>query len=202
MISRMTCLVCICMMVVLSGIAQDKTKKKAMPSQEEMMKRWKDAATPGDAHKVLDNFVGSWETESSVWMDGPDKPPSVTKGSAEVKWILDGRFVQQDMTGEMMGMPMTGTGISGYDNFKKKYTSFWIDNTSTAMFASEGTIAKDGKVLTYLGKMDEPSTGEKDKKVKYVETIVDHDKHVFEIHDLSIPGPNKKVVEIVYSRKK
>ncbi len=191
----------ICLLFAIPGSAEDKTKK-AMLSQEEMMKRWQEAMTPGDAHKLLDQFVGSWETEGSTWMEGPDKPPSVSKGTAEVKWALGGRFLQQDVIGEMMGMPMNGIGFSGYDNFKKKYNSFWIDNTATAMYTSEGTISKDGTVITYFGKMDEPMTGEKDKKVKFVETIIDHDKHVFEIHDLSMPGPNKKVVEIVYTRKK
>ena len=109
--SRTILVIALSLMITIPGAAQNKGKKHA-PSQEEMMKRWKDAATPGDAHKVLDNFVGSWETESSVWMGGPDKPPSVTKGTAEVKWVLDGRFVQQEMTGEMMGAPMHGIGLA------------------------------------------------------------------------------------------
>ena len=185
-----------------SGTAQDKGKKSAAPSQDEVMKRWKDAATPGAAHKVLDDLVGSWDIESSAWMNGPDKPPSVTKGTAEVAWVLDGRFIRQEMTGEMMGAPMNGIGFSGYDNFKKKYTSFWIDNTGTAMFTSEGTLDRGGKVLTYEGRMDDPATGQKDKKVRYVVTIVDHDKNIFQILDPSIPGSNKRVAEIVYTRKK
>ena len=192
----------ICLLITAPVTAQDKSKKKAMASQEEMMKQWQEAMTPGEAHKVLEPFVGSWETESKTWMGGPDKPPAVSKGTAEVKWVLGGRFLQQEMTGEMMGMPMSGVGFSGYDNFKKKYNSFWIDNTATAMFTSEGTLSKDGKVLIYYGKMDEPMTGEKDKKVKFVDTIINHDKHIFEIHDLALRSPNQKVVEIVYERKK
>ncbi len=190
------------LMLAMPAASQDQGKKKAMPSQEEMMKRWQEASTPGEAHKVLDNFVGSWETETRSWMDGPDKPPSVTKGTAEVQWVLDGRFIQQQMTGEMMGAPMHGIGYYGYDNFRKLYRFFWIDNTSTAMFTADGTLDKEGKVLTSTGTMDEPATGERDKKVEYIETIVDHDKHIFEIRDLSVPGPNQKVLEIAYTRRK
>jgi len=102
----------------------------------------------------------------------------------------------------MMGMPMTGMGVTGYDNFDKKYVSFWIDNLSTAMYLSEGSIDPAGKVLSLYGKMDEPMTGEHDKNVKYVSRVVDPDKFVFEIHDLAIPEPNTKVVEVVYTRKK
>lgn len=147
--ARTLFITCVCVVIAATAAAHDDGKKKAMPSQEEMMKRWQDAMTPGDAHKVLEQFVGSWETESSTWMEGPDKAPSVSKGTAEVKWVLGGRFLQQEMTGEMMGMPMSGIGFSGYDNFKKKYNSFWIDNTATAIYTSEGTINKDGTVMTY-----------------------------------------------------
>jgi hypothetical protein len=171
---------------VTASVAQEKgAKKNAMPSQEEMTKRWQDSMTPGDSHKALESFVGSWTTQSSVWMDGPEKPPSVSPGTAEVKWVLGGRFLQMEMTGGMMGMPMNGIGFTGYDNFKKKYINFWIDNTATAMFTSEGTV-----------------TQEKNKPVKYIQTIVGSDKHIFEIHDMSIKGGKTKVVEMVYERKK
>ena len=33
--------------------------------------------------------------------------------------VLDGRFLQQEFTGEMMGHPYSGIGISGYDNLRK-----------------------------------------------------------------------------------
>jgi hypothetical protein len=200
-----TVALCVLVGVLSLGNApgQDKgAKKESMPSQEEMTKRWQEAMTPGEGHKVLEGLVGSWITTTSVWMEGPDRPPSVSSGTAECKWTLGKRFVQMDMTGEMMGMPMAGIGFTGYDNFKKKYINFWIDNTSTAMFTSEGTLSKDGKTMTMMGKMDEPSTGEKNKPVKYVDTFVGPDKHVFEIHDLSIKVGKTKVVEIVYERKK
>ena len=200
MISRTILAIVISVMVALPGVAQK--KKQVPPSQEEMTKRWRDFMTPGESHKVLNQFVGSWETESNIWMAGPGKPPTTTKGTAEVKWVLGGRFVQQELTGQMMDMPWNGIGFTGYDNFKKKYTSFWIDNSTTAMATSEGTINKEGTIITSWGKMDQPMTGEKDKKVKYIETITNHDKHIFEIHDLSLPDPDNKVVEIVYTRKK
>ncbi|MBM2846270.1 MAG: uncharacterized protein HW407_1582 [Bacteroidetes bacterium] len=187
-------------LVTVFASAQEK-KKAGEPSEEEMMKKWKEAATPGEAHKKLDDMVGSWESESQMWM-APGQPPTVSKGTSEMKWILGGRFLQQEMTGEMMGMPMNGIGLTGYDNFKKKYIGFWIDNTSTSMYTMEGALAKDGKSITFYGRTDDPVTGEKDKKVKYVTRFIDKDKHAFEIHDLSLKAPNTKVVEVTYTRKK
>ena len=182
--------------------AQEKKKSKGkMPSEEEMMKRWMESMTPGDAHKMLEAFVGTWDVEAKVWMKGPKGEPSVSKGSAEYKMALGGRYLQQEFAGEMMGQPMTGVGYTGYDNFKKKYVSFWIDNMGTAMSTMEGSMDKGGTTLTMWGKMDEPATGEKDKKVKYVTRIVDKDKHVFESYDVTTFGDKQPVMVITYTRK-
>jgi hypothetical protein len=182
--------------------AQGKKGTKAkMPSMDEMMKRWGEAMTPGAAHKNFEQFVGKWDVEAKVWMNGPKGEPSVSKGSAEYKLALGGRFLEQEFSGEMMGQPMNGVGYTGYDNFGKKYVSFWIDNMSTAMSTMEGSMDKEGKTLTMWGKMDEPATGEKGKKVKYVTRVVDKDKHVFESYDVTSYGEKQPVLVITYTRK-
>lgn len=196
----------VCTTVSSFNVAWSQEKKAAtppaMPNMEEAMKKWMEAIKPGESHKLLNAFVGSWETATSIWMQGPGVPPTVTKGSAEVKWALGGRYIQQETKGEMMGQPMNGIGFTGYDNINKKFISFWIDDISTAMFNSEGGFDQAGKVLTTYGKMDEPMTGEHDKNVKYVWRIVSADKLIFEVHDLVIGEPNTKVVEVAYTRKK
>ncbi|MCI0691238.1 DUF1579 domain-containing protein [candidate division KSB1 bacterium] len=208
-IRKMFCtIVLICLTVTItSARSQEKkagtdTKAAAMPNMEEMMKKWMDAITPNENHKRLDMFVGSWETTTSMWMEGPGKSPIVTKGTAEFKWILGGRYIQQDINGEMMGQRLTGVGFTGYDNFNKKFVSFWIDNMSTAMYPSEGSFDQSGKVLTTYGKIDEPMTGEHDINVKYVSRIISPDKFIFEVHNLAIGEPNTRVVEVTYTRKK
>ena len=179
-----------------------KDESTASPEMQEMMKKWMDSATPGAPHKALEHFVGKWDLSTKMWMEGPGKPPTETKGTSEVKWILGGRYTLEEMKGQIMGMPHNGMGITGYDNFKKQYVGFWIDNTSTAMYSTLGDFDPSGKVLTTIGKMDEPMTGEKDKPVKYVIQIIDKDKHVFSVYDL-VGTPNEfKVVEITYTRKK
>jgi len=196
--------------VIFAGLllAQDKPAKDAKPGKdapavniEEMTKKWMAAATPGAAHKALDSQAGEWDLTTKMWTPGTAGPPTETKGTATTKWILGGRFLQSDVTGEMMGMPMTGLGITGYDNFKKKYVTYWIDSLGTAMYTAEGTADAAGKVFTYHGKMDEPATGEKDKPVKFIHRVLTADKHVFEIHDVAL-GANSKAMEMSYTRKK
>ena len=96
---------------------------------------------------------------------------------------------------------MEGIGITGFDNYKKKFVSVWFDNRNTAIMTSEGLLDQSGKVLTLFGSMDEWMTGEHDKTVKYVYRIIDDDEFVFEIHDLGIVPGETKVIEIVYTRK-
>jgi hypothetical protein len=134
-------------------------------------------------------------------MNGPKSEPTISKATSEQKMALGGRFLQQDVTGEMMGQPFAGVGYTGYDNMKKKYVTVWMDNMGTAMATSEGTMDKEGTTITTWGKMDEPMTGERDKKVKYVTRIVDKDKLIFEMYDLSTWGGKNPAMQITYTRK-
>lgn len=185
----------------LSFAQNVKDHGKKIPSQEEMMTQWQAAMTPGDAHKKLEYFAGVWDVEAKAWMNNPDSLPSVSNGTAEYKMILGGRFLQQEFSGEMMQMPFKGIGFTGYDNFKKKYISFWIDEMSTAMSIMEGSMNAAGTTLTLWGKMDEPATGEKNKEVKYVIHIVDKDTHVFEVYDVKTWGDKKPTLKLTYTRK-
>ena len=185
------------------SFSQEKKKSaKKMPSEEEMMKRWQESMTPGAQHKMLEESVGTWDAEVKMWMKGPTGEPMISKGTSEQKMVLGGRNLQQDFTGEMMGQTFTGIGLTGYDNFKKKYVSFWIDNMSTGMSTMDGALDKDGKSVTMWGKMDEPATGQKDKKVKYVTRFVDKNTQIFETYDVTSFGDKKPIMEITYKRKK
>ena len=193
----------IAVIAVGSMQAQEAKKKSAkkMPSQEEMMKKWEASMTPGEPHKKLAAMVGSWDSEVKSWMNGPNGEPTVSKGSSEFTSTLGGRFVQETFTSTMMNQPFSGTGYTGYDNFKKKYVGFWIDNMTTSMLSMEGSVDKSG-TLTMWGKMDDAMTGQKDKKVKSVSRFVDPDKMVFDMYDVTSYGDKKPIMEITYTRKK
>ena len=79
---------------------------------QEIMEIYKKVATPGTPHKRLASMEGSWNTSGRFWMEA-GKPPVEQTGRSEQKMILDGRFLQQEFTGDMMGTPFTGIGITG-----------------------------------------------------------------------------------------
>jgi hypothetical protein len=179
------------------GRAED--KKKDAPDEKAIIEAMMKAGTPGDAHKKLEPTVGSWELAVKMWMD-PSKPAEESKATSERKWILGGRFVEERVTGEFGGMKFEGGSVMGYDNFKKKYTSAWIDNMTTGIILSEGAYDADKKTFTFTNESPDFVTG-KMKKGKDVLTIVDKDK--LELTSYTTMGDKEvKMMHITYTRKK
>ena len=164
------------------------------------MKRWKDACTPGPAHKDLARFLGSWDTETVIFGMGPE--PTTTKGTAEWKWLFEGRWIQMTSSGELMGRPYHNQMIMGYDNFRQKYTTAGVDDLQTTLTTSEGNFDQSRQALITYGKIDEPMTGEIEKTFKSVWRFDGPDKFTHEVHDLAIGETNTKVFEVVYTRHK
>jgi len=205
----------VCAAIALAGglmvyptVAQDKSaakqdkatqqKENASPVSEEMMKKMAELGAPGPAHKALNPLAGEWNVVARFWMGGPE--PTESKGTSTKRWILGGRFLQEDHNGEFMAQPFQGMGLTGYDKMKQKYVGLWMDSMGTAMSVSEGAADADGKVITMNGTMDDPMSGEKNKPIKYILRIVGQDKHVMEMHDVSL-GEKSKMGEITYVRK-
>lgn len=177
--------------------AQD--EKKSTPAPADIAKAM-ELMAPGAAHKALEAYVGEWTLHTKVWMQ-PGAPPMESDGTASTKWILGKRFVESNVSTTMMGQPFEGRSISGYDNMKKIYTSFWIDNMGTAMTTITGSASADGKTFTYKGKMDDAFTGKMNQDYKFVDTFVSKDEIKAEIFTLA-DGKETKMMEMAYKRKK
>ena len=136
-------LLCLSLLVLPSALADDKSAAKpaAAMSQDEMMKAWMAFATPGAPHKALEMTAGSWDVKTKMWM-APGAPPQETAGTSENKMILGGRYLEQRYEGAMMGQPFSGIGVTGFDNYKKKFVSTWIDSMGTGIMSMAGTANK------------------------------------------------------------
>jgi len=177
-------------------------KYSSRPSEidkQEMMKKMEAAGTPGPAHKALDAFVGNWKAEVKCWME-PGAEPNVSQATAKAKWTMNGRFLEEEFQGEMMGKPFHGRSLIGFDNTKQTFNSVWVDDLHTSMFTSEGKGESGNKVITLEGKSTCPATGRKDIPMKQVIRTISPDKHVFEMFDGS-KGTNAKTLEITYTRQ-
>src|SRR5262249_55616944 len=117
----------LCCVGHVSSDDKDAKKKAGPPSEQAAMEAMIKAATPGPEHKRLNDLAGSFTYTMKAWM-APGQPPQESTGTSENKWILDGRFLAQTVSGTFAGMPFHGYGLSGYDNVQKKYVSVWMDS--------------------------------------------------------------------------
>jgi hypothetical protein len=186
--------------IVLTAVpvfAKEKKHEKAMDPQE-MMEVWKKLSQPGEPHKLFATLAGSWTTQTKEWME-PGKPPTESTGTAEIKVLLEGRFLYQEYNAHMMGQPYSGVGIDGYDNLTKKYVTVWIDTMGTGMFFMEGTSSPDGKTITLRGSHPEPGGGKMSHRAVW--KIADADNQTFEMYGAHGKEKEMKFLEITYTRK-
>jgi hypothetical protein len=188
----------LCIVLTVSvAIAKDKKPEKQM-DQQTMMEEFKRLSVPGEPHKQLASLVGSWTTTTKEWME-PGKPPMESTGTVEMKMLLDGRFLQQELTGNMMGRPYSGVGLTAYDNLRKKYVSTWIDSMGTGIFVMEGTASADGKAITLRGQHAVPGGGQMTHRAVW--KIVDSNTQTFDMYGTHLGGKEMKMMEITYTRK-
>jgi hypothetical protein len=188
----------LCLMLTsLPVMAKEKTHEKHL-DEKAMMELWQKASQPGEPHKLFATLAGSWTTQTKEWME-PGKPPTESTGTAEMKMLLDGRFLYQEYNAQMMGQPFSGVGIDGYDNLTKKYVTAWIDTMGTGIFFMEGTASPDGKTITLRGSHPEPGGGKMTHRAVW--KITDNDNQVFEMYGAHGKEKEMKFLEITYTRK-
>jgi len=187
---------CVALMVS-PALAKDKKAGKPM-DKEAMMELWKQLGTPGEPHKLFATLAGSWATATKEWME-PGKPAIESSGTAEMKMLLDGRFLYQEFNGQMMGQPFNGIGIDAYDNMKKKYVTAWMDSMGTGIFLMEGTASPDGKTITLRGSHPEPGGGKMTHRAVW--KIIDANNQTFDMYGAHHGQKEMKVLEITYQRK-
>ncbi|ESS73638.1 hypothetical protein MGMO_15c00590 [Methyloglobulus morosus KoM1] len=179
------------------AFAKGKQHEKHMDPQA-MMELYKKLATPGEPHKVFASLAGNWTTKTKEWME-PGKPPMESEGTVEMKMLLDGRYLQQEYHGTMMGQPFTGISINAYDNLTKHYVTTWMSTTGTGIFTMEGSASADGKTITLEGKHPEPGGGHMSHLAIW--KIVDNNTQTFDMYGAHHGGKEMKMMEIVYTKK-
>lgn len=176
----------------------EERKQEGSMDMEEMMEKYRKLGTPGEPHRVLASMAGSWNTRIKSWPE-PNKPPTESSGICEQKMVLDGRFLQQEFTGNMMGTTFTGIGFTGYDNYTGKYVSTWIDSMGTGILFFEGASSADGKTITQENHHNDPVRGP--MTWRSVTRIVDDNTWVFEMYSIYEKSEVTKEMEITYTRK-
>ncbi len=150
---------------------------------------------PGVHHAELDRLAGSW-TVAVTFKLGPGAEYQST-ATSEAKWILGGRFLQQQYKNES-GLEVLQ--FLGYDNQKERFFEIKMDNMETGLLRTEGAISPDGNVITNYGDRIDPLSGMAGK-LRTVTTIVDHDHYTVEWYLTGPGGPEEKIVTMKHTRK-
>jgi Protein of unknown function (DUF1579) len=170
-----------------TGIAQENKAKQAIPADE-----------PGLVHKQMNTLAGSWDVDIVFIINGKENKGKV---QCESKWILDGRFLQQNYQSNLMGKPFMVLQLLGYDNAKKKTIEIVLESLSTGVLYREGSISQDGKVITNEGESLDKVSG-KNTKLRTVTTIIDPDHYTLEWFRPGATGKDEKVVSMTHARRK
>jgi hypothetical protein len=165
---------------------------------EEMMELYDQLTVPGTPHKGLATLTGSWTTRTKAWMD-PDKSPMEGTGTCEQKILLEGRYLQQEYAGEMLGHAFTGINVIGCNNHMNKYVSTWIDSMGTGIYYFEGTASADDKIITQESSYDDPVRGP--MVWRSAMSIVDDSTVKSAMHLGPKGGKEEKMMEMPLTRK-
>jgi hypothetical protein len=179
----------------LAGVVAQEKKPKMDPAMEAWMKY----ANPGEHHKHLQGLIGSWDAKTR-WRPAPGAPVQESTGEAKHSWVLGGRFVHLTYESKFMEQPFSGIGYIGYDNYKQKYVSVWMDSMGTLMETAQGTSDAAGKVITLRGEYDDPVSG-KTKTPKSIYRFTSPNQYVLEMYDTGPDGKEFKALEVVHARK-
>ncbi len=171
----------------------------AQPTQAQP--EWMKYTTPGEGHKALNDIVGKFNYTMKWWMT-PEAKPETSTGTSTSKWVLGGRFIQQDVKGKAMGQEFVGTGYTGYDSYKEEYQATWMDNMGTQIMNMSGKADPATKTFSFTGTMSDPMKGEKNATARNTLRVVSINEHVFEMYAKDKAGKEFKAMEMVYTRTK
>ncbi|MBL0063119.1 MAG: DUF1579 family protein [bacterium] len=163
-------------------------------TEQEMMENWMRNATPGPQHAKLAKGCGEYE----VNMIERGQPMA---GKAKLEMILDGRVQVQHFNMDYNGMPFTGFGMTGFDNFSQRYWFTWNDNMSTGMFSMWGVEKDGGNKVVFDGKMDSPGMNLKDVPCRHAYTFINDNEFKYEAWNYPDTPQEAKMMEMHYKRR-
>jgi len=187
-VQRICGIVTAALLLPLAGSAQDGNNKPTSAQGD----------APGPVHKQMDVLAGSWDVDVKYVIAGQAHHG---KAKCETRWVLEGRFLQQEYKSKFMGKPFEVLQILGYDNHKKRTIEIMMDSLGTGVLHNEGSISKDGAVISNEGESLDPATG-KNSKLHTVTTILDKDHYTLDWFKPGADGKEEKVVSMTHTRRK
>jgi hypothetical protein len=114
------------------------------------------AAADAD-HARLTAMCGAWDVEMTFWFQ-PGAPGVTTKGTATIRPLFDGLFVEEKIEGALNGTPFTTMAWTGFNTSTHQYEATRIASTNTMRIAEAGGY--DDKTKQFELNADYPLAGD------------------------------------------
>jgi hypothetical protein len=165
----------IALMVLLSAVP---VRAQERPTAEQIA-RMRERSMAGPEHQVLARMAGSWDQETRYWSE-PGGGAVVSRGTAENRMILGGRFLESVAKTELMGMAMESLTLVGFDRRHGRYTLQQLDNTGTYYVTAAGAAGANTGVITMSGEDGDPALGHT-QRYEFRYRIDSDDRYVMEL---------------------
>jgi Protein of unknown function (DUF1579) len=173
---------------------------KSSVNEAAAVKALHSAMTPGEGQKKLAPMVGTFDVKIRTWVS-PASQPVESTGTMVSAWVLDGRYIQSMLAGEVGGEPFSAIGYIGYDNVDKIYQTTWMDTGSTGMVWYKGNMDASGKSAIMKANVANPLTA-KPTPLELRLTIEGDGGHVTEIWGKGLGGKMFKLMELRHTKVK
>lgn len=113
-----------------------------------LRQRMKEMAEPGPHHRALEPLLGRFRFRAYFRLTLDDNPESA-HGVAESRWILDGRFLEQELRGRRLTRSFEGRLVLGFDNYQQTYVGTWLDEYDPGITTLTGPPSADGRTMAF-----------------------------------------------------
>jgi hypothetical protein len=148
-------------------------------------------AMPGPEHAWLDPLAGTWAVEMLVYPGPGAEPITSTDLTATREWILDGRYLKEELRGTFAGNPSARDGLLGYNRLDGRFELVTVDTFEPGqmIYASRGAESPGG--FSLYGESVEAGFGPEPtgraRALRFDFEIVDADRNVQRIF-VEYPG--------------
>ncbi len=143
-------------------------------------------------------MIGQWQGPTRTWFE-PGKLEDESEWRGSIEPLLDGRFLIHRYTGTLLGQPLQGEAIFGFNSARNQFECTWIDSfhMGDGMLFSTGHALPDGFSVTgqYAAGEGQPDWGWRTEV-----RLLSNDELLMAAYNISPEGEEALGVETRYRR--
>lgn len=148
-------------------------------------------------HALLARHAGTWDAAIEAY-PRPDGPPVVSAG-VETNRLVGGLWLVTEFRGEILGRPVEGHGLLGYDPARRRYVNAWVDTLSFGI--STGQFTFDPATATLAGVVEGPDMTGAPVRARHELRYAGEDRRVLTVHATDEAGRASLALRITYTRR-